>query len=128
MIKSIRDVCVLNGQIWHAEPTSPTAGKSRSSSEQYEMTEFYLQAYVLYPKAGVITSSTVCFGRGTFVEFRMGMLNVSPIGRNCSQEERDEFERYDKVTHLEAYLSWSLKYRFSFIIWCFFGTSPCESV
>lgn len=27
----------------------------------------------------------------------MGMLNVSPIGRNCSQEERDEFERYDKV-------------------------------
>jgi phosphomannomutase len=23
--------------------------------------------------------------RGTFVEFRNGMLNVSPIGRNCSQ-------------------------------------------
>ena len=35
--------------------------------------------------------------RGTFIEFRSGMLNVSPIGRNCSQEERDEFERYDKV-------------------------------
>eukprot|EP00475_Leptophrys_vorax_P021038 TRINITY_DN28789_c0_g1_i1.p3 TRINITY_DN28789_c0_g1~~TRINITY_DN28789_c0_g1_i1.p3 ORF type:complete len:310 (-),score=84.28 TRINITY_DN28789_c0_g1_i1:78-1007(-) len=33
--------------------------------------------------------------RGTFVEFRSGMLNVSPIGRNCSQEERDEFEKYD---------------------------------
>ena len=35
--------------------------------------------------------------RGTFIEFRNGMLNVSPIGRNCSQEERDEFERFDKV-------------------------------
>jgi len=34
--------------------------------------------------------------RGTFIEFRKGMLNVSPIGRNCSQEERCEFERYDK--------------------------------
>ncbi len=34
--------------------------------------------------------------RGTFVEFRNGMLNVSPIGRNCSQEERDEFEKYDE--------------------------------
>ncbi|CAL5401050.1 unnamed protein product [Camellia sinensis] len=34
--------------------------------------------------------------RGTFIEFRSGMLNVSPIGRNCSQEERDEFEKYDK--------------------------------
>ncbi len=34
--------------------------------------------------------------RGTFIEFRSGMLNVSPIGRNCSQEERDEFERFDQ--------------------------------
>ena len=23
--------------------------------------------------------------RGTFIEFRNGMLNVSPIGRNCSR-------------------------------------------
>ena len=35
--------------------------------------------------------------RGTFVEYRNGMINVSPIGRNCSQSERDEFEEYDKV-------------------------------
>lgn len=35
--------------------------------------------------------------RGTFIEFRNGMLNVSPIGRNCSQEERDAFEEYDKT-------------------------------
>lgn len=38
--------------------------------------------------------------RGTFMEFRSGMLNVSPIGRNCSQEEREEFEKYDKVKNL----------------------------
>jgi len=25
------------------------------------------------------------------------MINVSPIGRNCSQVERDEFDAYDKV-------------------------------
>ena len=36
--------------------------------------------------------------RGTFVEFRIGMLNVSPIGRNCNQEERDAFEKYDAET------------------------------
>ena len=34
--------------------------------------------------------------RGTFIEFRNGMLNVSPIGRNCSREERNAFEAYDK--------------------------------
>eukprot|EP00736_Rhodelphis_marinus_P003697 Rmarinus@m.13148 len=33
--------------------------------------------------------------RGTFIEFRNGMLNVSPIGRNCSQAEREAFEAYD---------------------------------
>ena len=33
--------------------------------------------------------------RGTFIEFRQGMLNVSPIGRNCSREERNEFEKFD---------------------------------
>jgi len=35
--------------------------------------------------------------RGTFIEFRNGMINVSPIGRNCSKAERDEFEDYDKT-------------------------------
>jgi phosphomannomutase len=34
--------------------------------------------------------------RGTFIEYRLGMLNFSPIGRNCSQEERMEFFEYDK--------------------------------
>ncbi|KAL5559729.1 hypothetical protein UlMin_035940 [Ulmus minor] len=38
--------------------------------------------------------------RGTLIEFRSGMLNVSPIGRNCSQEERDKFERYDMVHNI----------------------------
>lgn len=36
--------------------------------------------------------------RGTFIEFRNGMINVSPIGRNCSKEERDSFEVYDLVS------------------------------
>ncbi|CAG8464645.1 15594_t:CDS:10 [Acaulospora morrowiae] len=38
--------------------------------------------------------------RGTFIEFRNGMINVSPIGRNCSLQERDEYEAYDKVHHI----------------------------
>jgi len=40
--------------------------------------------------------------RGTFVEFRNGMINVSPIGRNVTIEERNEFERYDKQHGLRA--------------------------
>ncbi|XP_061066248.1 phosphomannomutase 2 isoform X2 [Eubalaena glacialis] len=34
--------------------------------------------------------------RGTFIEFRNGMLNVCPVGRSCSQEERIEFYELDQ--------------------------------
>ncbi len=34
--------------------------------------------------------------RGTFIEFRTGMINVSPIGRNASSDERNAYEKYDK--------------------------------
>jgi phosphomannomutase len=33
--------------------------------------------------------------RGTFIEYRTGMINLSPIGRNCSQEERMKFHEYN---------------------------------
>jgi len=35
--------------------------------------------------------------RGTFIEFRSGLINICPVGRSCSQEERDQFAEYDKV-------------------------------
>uniref|UniRef100_A0A672K7G2 Phosphomannomutase n=1 Tax=Sinocyclocheilus grahami TaxID=75366 RepID=A0A672K7G2_SINGR len=34
--------------------------------------------------------------RGTFIEFRNGMINISPIGRSCTLEERIEFSEIDK--------------------------------
>lgn len=33
--------------------------------------------------------------RGNFIEFRSSMINISPVGRSCSQEERDQFYEYD---------------------------------
>lgn len=51
--------------------------------------------------------------RGTFIEFRSGMLNVSPIGRNCSQEERDEFERFDKEAGVRAKMVETLRAEFA---------------
>ncbi|GAB2290992.1 hypothetical protein Dimus_025246 [Dionaea muscipula] len=51
--------------------------------------------------------------RGTFVEFRSGMLNVSPIGRNCSQEERVEFEKYDKVHNIRGKMVAVLREKFA---------------
>eukprot|EP01061_Rhynchopus_euleeides_P005672 TRINITY_DN14882_c0_g1_i1.p2 TRINITY_DN14882_c0_g1~~TRINITY_DN14882_c0_g1_i1.p2 ORF type:complete len:253 (+),score=156.22 TRINITY_DN14882_c0_g1_i1:55-813(+) len=62
--------------------------------------------------------------RGTFFELRNGMVNISPIGRNCSQEERDEFEKYDHehkvrtamVTELEKEFGKGTEWNFKFSI------------
>lgn len=37
--------------------------------------------------------------RGSFIEHRNGMINVSPIGRSCSQKERDDFEKFDLTSN-----------------------------
>ncbi|KAH3747136.1 hypothetical protein DPMN_181558 [Dreissena polymorpha] len=34
--------------------------------------------------------------RGTFIEFRSSMINICPVGRSCSQAERDAFAAYDQ--------------------------------
>jgi phosphomannomutase len=50
--------------------------------------------------------------RGTFVEFRTGMINVSPVGRNASNKERNEFEAWDKTTACRAKMVEALKNEF----------------
>jgi len=50
--------------------------------------------------------------RGTFVEFRTSMINISPIGRNCSQEERIEFFEYDKTHHVRETMVKKLREQF----------------
>ena len=51
--------------------------------------------------------------RGTFIEFRNGMINVSPIGRNASIEERDEYQKYDLEHKIRETFVEKLRERFS---------------
>jgi phosphomannomutase len=37
------------------------------------------------------------FKRGTFIEYRNGMINICPVGSQCSKEERKDFHEYDNV-------------------------------
>lgn len=50
--------------------------------------------------------------RGTFIEFRNAMINVSPIGRNCTYEERYEFEQYDKQHGIRTKMCYDLERAF----------------
>merc|ERR1711865_814988 len=51
--------------------------------------------------------------RGTFIEFRQGMLNVSPIGRNCSREERNDYEKFDLANKVRETMVAKLKEEFA---------------
>jgi phosphomannomutase len=35
--------------------------------------------------------------RSNFIELRNGLVNICPIGRDCTQQEREDFEKYDKI-------------------------------
>ncbi|TMS37899.1 hypothetical protein L596_004737 [Steinernema carpocapsae] len=50
---------------------------------------------------------------GNFIERRKGMLNVSPIGRSCSQKHREEFNEYDKVHGIRAKMVETLEKEFA---------------
>jgi phosphomannomutase len=53
--------------------------------------------------------------RGTFVEFRSGMINISPIGRSCNQKERDDFEQYDKIHNVRSKMIQYLEDKYSYL-------------
>ena len=50
--------------------------------------------------------------RGTFVEFRNGMVNISPVGRNATQAERDAFQKYDHEHGVRAAMIKALQAKF----------------
>ena len=52
------------------------------------------------------------FKRGTFIEFRTGMLNISPVGRNCTIEERLQFYEYDSENQIRQKFIQALKKEF----------------
>lgn len=51
--------------------------------------------------------------RGTFVEFRSSMLNICPVGRSCTQEERDEFCAYDQEHNIREKFKAALEKEFA---------------
>ena len=51
--------------------------------------------------------------RGTFVEFRNGMINVSPVGRGASNAERLAFLEWDKKSGCRTKMVEALRKEFS---------------
>lgn len=66
--------------------------------------------------------------RGTFIEFRNGMVNVSPVGRNASNEERLAFNAFDNEHKVREKFVAVLKEKFGHLgLTCVFLSSPHAS-
>ena len=52
------------------------------------------------------------FKRGTFIEYRNGMMNISPGGRQCTSEEREIFHQFDDKHQVRRKMIAALKKEF----------------
>lgn len=58
----------------------------------------------------VLSNTITPVKRGNFIELRNGMINISPIGRSCSQKERDEFDAWDKQHKIREQIIRKIKF------------------
>lgn len=57
----------------------------------------------------IISETDIPIKRSNFIELRNGMINISPIGRSCSQEEREAFYELDKKFYYRKHMIDKLK-------------------
>ncbi|KAJ0420688.1 eukaryotic phosphomannomutase-domain-containing protein [Aspergillus carlsbadensis] len=106
-VTSLFDFCFAENGLTAYRLGTPLAGNSFIEwigEEKYQKLVNFILKYIAnleLPKK-----------RGTFIEFRNGMINVSPIGRNASVEERIEFEKYDKEHNIRPPFVEALKKEF----------------
>lgn len=81
-------------------------------SIQQHLGEETLQRFINYVLR-YLSELKLPFKRGTFLEFRNGMMNVCPIGRQCTQEERLTFNAYDNVHHVRENMIQDLRKEFA---------------
>ena len=52
---------------------------------------------------------------GNHIEKRDGAINFSTIGRNCTQEQREHYDAWDKEHQERKEFAWEIKERFNFL-------------
>lgn len=60
------------------------------------------------------------------------MINISPVGRNASVQERIDYEKYDAQHQIRSKLVAALKEKFpeyglTYVLFCFPLSHPCSS-
>ncbi len=84
-------VCTENGLVTYCE------GELTHSNSMVQFLGEKVYQKIVNGFLKILSTIELDVKRGTFLELRTGMLNVCPIGRSCTQKERDNFEQFDKM-------------------------------
>lgn len=84
----------------------------QKSSFNEKLGEETLKAFINFV-LHYIADLDIPFKRGTFIEYRNGMMNICPVGRQCSAEERKIFSEYDKKHQIRAKMIEALEQKFN---------------
>lgn len=93
-------VALKQGKVFHEESISSEVGE--------EVLKRLINFSLRY-----IADIDIPIKRGTFIEYRKGMINLSPIGRNCSQQERDSFVILDSQERIREKFVQELRTNFA---------------
>lgn len=76
-----------------------------------KLTERQIQTFINFVLA-YFSQLTLPVKRGNFIELRNGLINISPIGRSCSQTEREQFFEYDQKHNVRERMVQVLRQQF----------------
>lgn len=96
-----------NGLVYHKNGELRHKKDLRSYFTQTQLNKFINRTLIL------IANTDIPIKTGTFIEYRNGMLNISPIGRGCSVEERNDFEKLDAQLNIRQKIINQLKQEFT---------------
>ena len=82
-------VTYKNGELFHKNDIKETLGE--------KLIQRVINNILRY-----IANLELPYKRGSFIIFRTGMIYITPIGSNCSKEERAHFVEYDAIHNVRA--------------------------
>ncbi|XP_071954713.1 phosphomannomutase 2-like [Antedon mediterranea] len=79
---------------------------------QKHLGEELVQRFINYALA-YLSKLELPVKRGTFIEFRSGLINVCPVGRSCSQAERTQFFEFDQKNKIRENMVSAMRKEFA---------------
>ena len=107
----------VGGTIWHkVERAYQCSGNQLfQNGKLIKENKFELPIQTRVCLEAFLTESKYPHRYGNHIEERPGMVNFSVVGRNCTQEQREDYFAWDKKNKEREKFAWELRERYNFL-------------